>query len=84
MTDTTISLRINNEIKGKMDMLEHINWSSLIRRLIIEELKKQEITRREKTKKAIQEIRKIRESGIFDKGKTGVEIIREWRNKRKF
>lgn len=37
----------------------------------------------EKMKNASDEIDKIRKSGIFKKGKTGVEIIRERRNKRK-
>lgn len=37
----------------------------------------------EKAREAAKGMDKIRESGIFDGGKTGVELIREWRDKRK-
>ncbi len=37
-----------------------------------------------RAKKAANDIVKIRKSGIFDGGKTGTEIIREWRDKRRF
>ena len=34
-------------------------------------------------KRASEETDKIRKSRLFDGGKTGTEIIREWRDKRK-
>ena len=84
MTDTTISVRIDNDLREKMRAHNFINWSALIRNLLLNELKKYENVKKEKTKKALQEIKKIRASKIFDVGKGGVEIIREWRDKRKF
>jgi len=32
---------------------------------------------------AARDMDKIRQSGVFDGGKTGAEIIREWRDKRR-
>jgi len=37
----------------------------------------------ERARRAAKSMDRIRRSGIFDKGKSGVEIIREWREKRK-
>ena len=36
-----------------------------------------------KAERALADIRKMRESGIFDIEKSGVEIIRKWRERRK-
>jgi len=88
MTDTTISLRIDQETYKKMKQIEHINWSAIIRKALKEQLEKQfqnESTfDKERAKKAAKEMDKIRNSGIFNKEKSGTEIIREWRDKRKF
>lgn len=45
---------------------------------------KREVFDLEKARNASKEIDKLRESNSFNKGnKKGVEIIREWRNKRR-
>ncbi|MEK6926293.1 MAG: hypothetical protein AABW50_03370 [Nanoarchaeota archaeon] len=83
MTDTTISLRINRDVKNRMKMHEEINWSAVLRRAIIENLENKEKVDLEKRRKASEEIDKIRKSGVFDGGKDSTLIIREWRNKRR-
>jgi signal recognition particle GTPase len=88
MTDTTISLRIDKRIHEQMKQIEHINWSAILRRALQEQLEKQlqrESTFDEKrARKAARDMDRIRKSGVFGGGKTGTEIIREWRDKRKF
>ena len=83
MDDTTISLRINRELRDMMKSHEEINWSAILRRAIIENLKHREVIDLEKRRKASEEIDKIRKSGVFSGGKDSTLIIREWRNKRK-
>ena len=86
MNNEIISLRINKELKERMRRQDEVNWSSIIRKAIIKRLEEREEDNfdTEKARKASAEMNKIRKSGIFNKGKTGTEIIREWRNKRKF
>lgn len=91
MTDTTISLRIDKNLHAQMKQFEYINWSALLRKSLKELIAQQKAENarkkefdEEKIKRAVKNIDAIRESGIFDGGKTGVEIIREWRNKRRF
>ncbi len=87
MTDTTISVRIDKGTHERMKNHDHINWSAIIRRTLqqqLEQLQKEKKFDREKAQKASQDIDKIRESGVFNGRKSGTEIIREWRDKRKF
>lgn len=86
MTDEIISLRVDRNLKERMKMLNHINWSAVLRQAIKQQMEKFEEDNfdMEKAKKAFEDMNKIRKSGIFDMGKSSVEIIREWRNKRKF
>ena len=83
MNNTTISLRIDNNLRNKMRMHEEINWSVILRRAIIENLENKMKVDLEKRKRACEEIDKIRKSGIFKGGKDSTLIIREWRDKRK-
>lgn len=39
---------------------------------------------KEEAMSASHDIDRIKKLGIFDSGKSGVEIIREWRDKRRF
>ena len=86
MNDKVISLRLNKDLYRKMKMHEQINWSSIVRKTISQELDKMEENNfdTKKAKKAVKDANKLRNSGVFGKGKSGVEIIREWREKRKF
>jgi len=87
MEDEIISLRIDKFTKERMKIFEHINWSAVLRKAIKEQIKKQEenekIIDMKKAKMASKIINEIKKSRIFDGGKSSVEIIREWRNKRK-
>ncbi len=84
MTDEIISLRVGKELKKRMKMLDYINWSAVVRKALEEQLEKEEVFDIQKAKKASKNMDRLRESGAFKKGaKKGVEIIREWRNKRK-
>lgn len=87
MEDEIISLRIDKITKEKMKMLEHINWSAVLRKTIKEQIERQKekehIIDLTKAKKASNLINEIRKSRTFDGGKSSVKIIREWRNKRK-
>ncbi len=83
MADEIISLRVDKNLKERMRMHAHINWSAVLRRTLIEELEKMHRIDRKKALEALEDARKIRKSGVFDGGKTGAEIIREWRDKRR-
>jgi len=83
MESTTISVKIDNEIYSNMKMHDYINWSALIRKSLVQQLEQMNRINTEKAKKAAIDIDRIRKSGVFKGGKSGVEIIREWRNKRK-
>lgn len=84
--DEIISVRVDQGLREKMKAIEHINWSAVIRRILIEKVEelKEDNFDVERAKKASESADKIRKSGIFNGGKTGTEIIREWRNKRRF
>ncbi len=87
MADTTISVRVDERLHQRMRELDHINWSAIMRKAIekyVENSQKQDSFNEEKARKAARDIDRIRRSGIFNSGKTGTEIIREWRDKRRF
>ncbi|MUN29793.1 VapB-type antitoxin [Sulfuracidifex metallicus] len=79
----TISFRINNDLKKKMDELSYINWSEIIRMKIEEVIEEEE---RKKGRK--KDLRRIKEASIksyeyFSNygGKKSEETIREWRDR---
>ena len=78
-----ISVRVDKILHHQMKLHEEINWSAVLRKSIAEQLKKNKTIDFERARHAAQSMDKIRRSGIFEKGKSGVEIIREWREKRK-
>lgn len=87
MTDSIISLRISNEMLKQMRTNDEINWSAYLRNCLNKKLENLEETEKnfdvEKAKKALDDVNKIRKSGVFKGERTGVEIIREWREKRR-
>lgn len=87
MVDSIISLRIDKETLIRMRMNDEINWSAFLRKCLNQKLEKMQETENsfdvEKAKRAAEDMDRIRKSKVFDGGKTGTEIIREWRNKRK-
>ena len=79
----TISIRIDEELKKKMEDLSHINWSEVIRKKI-EEVIEEEMKR----KKGGKDYKRILEASVksyefFLKygGKKSEESIREWRDR---
>jgi hypothetical protein len=83
MKDEVISLRVGKELRRKMKMYEYINWSAIVRRALAEEMEKMHKIDRKKALEAARDMDKIRKSGVFNGGKTGTEIIREWRDKKR-
>ena len=83
MSDEIISVRVGKDMKQRMKMRDEINWSAVMRKAILQSLEKERKINLQKAKEASRTIEKIRKSGDFSGGRTGVEIIREWRNKRK-
>ncbi len=81
--DENISLRVGKDIKEKMRMHRQINWSAIVRRTLTEELEKMRYMDKKRALRAAQDSDKLRKSGVFDGGKTGTQIIREWRDKRR-
>jgi hypothetical protein len=83
MNNEVISLRVGKELRDKMKIYSHINWSAIIRSALVEELKKMNRIDKKRAIEAMKDMDRIRKSKVFDKGKSGTEIIREWRDKRK-
>lgn len=86
MTDSIISLRVNKEMLEKMRINDEINWSAFLRNCLKQNLEKLEQKNSfdvEKARKSSEDIDRMRKSKVFDGGKSSVEIIREWRNRRK-
>ncbi|ACP38926.1 hypothetical protein [Saccharolobus islandicus] len=78
-----ISIRIDDELKKKMDELSYINWSEVIRRKIEEVIEEEE-----RKKKRGKDYKRIAEASIKSYefflnygGKKSEEVIREWRDK---
>lgn len=83
MDETTISVRIDKDLRKRMKSHEEINWSAVLRRAIIENLESKEKVDLERRKRAIEAMDKLRKSGVFDGGKNSTQIIREWRDRRR-
>jgi Arc/MetJ-type ribon-helix-helix transcriptional regulator len=81
----TISIRIDEKLKKKMDELSYINWNEVIRRKIEEVVEEEERKRMEKKKKDLKRIveASLRSYEFFLNygGKRSEETIREWRDK---
>lgn len=74
---TNISVRIDPELKKKMNSLKHLNWSEIIRKAIKSEIQNE--TERNKAKAVLlnEKIRKIAPENF-----NSVEIIRKFREER--
>lgn len=77
----TVSLRVPDELKEKMDTYDEINWSAVIRANIeeeIEELESRSIGHAVATSERLSN--DINEASVEDQNTA--EIIRDWREKR--
>ena len=72
-----ISVRIDSDLKKKMDSLKHLNWSEIIRRAI-----KQEIQNETKNNKAKAVLLNERVRKIAPENFNSVDIIRKFREER--
>ena len=74
MALAVVSLRVDDEIKKKMQELPHINWSDYIRQAIMSKIREEEM------RKACETMDRLAEktSGRW----SGTEEIRRWRELR--
>ena len=81
----SINIKMNESLWQELKEYEEINWSGVVRSALvnkIEELDKRKFDK-EKAKKAFLDCRILRQNNTFKGKKTGAEIIREWRDRRK-
>ncbi|MHA1988348.1 MAG: hypothetical protein ACW98D_17070 [Promethearchaeota archaeon] len=74
---TNISVRIDPELKEKMDSLRHLNWSEIIRKAIRLEIQNQTEINKAKAVLLNEKIRKIAPENF-----NSVDIIRKFREER--
>lgn len=74
---TNISVRIDPELKEKMDSLKHLNWSEIIRKAIKSEIQNETEINKAKAVLLNEKIRKI-----APKNFNSVDIIRKFREDR--
>ncbi|BCS92494.1 hypothetical protein L3N51_02411 [Metallosphaera sp. J1] len=78
----TITIRVDDDLKRKMDELSYINWSEIIRRKIEEVIEEESIRKRRKDVKRIEQASaKSYEYFLNYGGKRSEETVREWRDK---
>ena len=83
MTDVTVSVRVDKALHQLMKAHDEINWASILRRSITETIDRRERIDTAKATEACKRIDALRKKGMFHKGKSSTEIIREWREKRR-
>jgi len=71
------SIRIDPELKKKMDSLKHLNWSEIIRKAIRSEIRNESEISKAKAVLLNERIRKIAPENF-----NSVEIIRRFREER--
>ena len=81
--ESIVSLRVDKKLHAEMKLHDEINWSAILRKVIIQKVSEMNEINLEKARRAVRLTDRIRKSRIFDRGKSSTEIIREWRNKRK-
>jgi len=81
----SINVKIDENMYDSMTKHEEVNWSGVVRTAIKNKLEQLETKKfdKELAMKAFKHLEKIRESRIFSGGKSGTELIREWRDKRR-
>ncbi|KKM65821.1 hypothetical protein LCGC14_1487400 [marine sediment metagenome] len=74
---TNISVRIDPELKKKMDSLKHLNWSEIIRKTIKSKIQNETEMNKAKAVLLNEKIRKIAPEDF-----NSVDIIRKFREER--
>ena len=83
MTEVTISLRVDKGVHQEMKHHDHINWSAVLRNSIVQTLLDLDKLDNARADTASKTIDALRSAKLFTRGKKSVEVIREWREKRK-
>jgi len=83
MTESTISLRVDKHIHQEMKKHDEINWSAVLRKSILQTLTNMDRIDSMRATAAVKMMNSLQKTKMFIKGKTSVEVIREWREKRK-
>lgn len=77
-----VSIRVDEQLKRKMERLRHVNWSELIRSAISAKVRQEELSERHVSPESL-----LRAKTITDKlrrpspGWNSVEEIRKWRDR---
>ncbi len=83
MSDVTVSVRVDKQIHEQMKHYDEINWSAMLRQSIDSTLRDLEKIDKRRALSALKVAEHLRKEKAFSKGKSGVELIREWRNKQR-
>jgi len=84
---TVVTVRVDSELKKRMDRLRHVNWSEVVRRAIKERIALEETL----TSSRIIDVKRLEEA-IRDQDRlrskttgkwSGAEEIRKWRDLRR-
>jgi len=78
-----VSFRIDERLKRRMERLKYINWSEVVRRAILEVVRREEARRRGKDYERLRRAAlKSEELSRCVEGWSSVEEIRRWRERR--
>ncbi len=83
MSDVTISVRVDESIHQEMKAHDEINWSAAIRKSIAQTLQSLHHIDQKRAESASKLLGELCKQKAFSQGKSSVEVIREWRSKRK-
>lgn len=81
----SINVKISDDLYSELGQHDEINWSGVVRTAIKNKLNNLELGKfdNERARRAFLECKKLRDSEVFKGKKTGAEIVREWRDKRR-
>ena len=83
MEEVTISLRVDKGMHQEMKIHDEINWSAMLRKSILQALENMDQIDRGRAGMASKTMDTLRSAKVFAKGKSSVEVIREWRERRR-
>lgn len=79
-----VSVRVDEELKRRMNRLPHINWSAVIRQSITERVREEEVKQRRVDPQLLLEAAELTdEIRRPSPGWSSTEEIRKWRQSRK-
>lgn len=78
---SVVSFRVNKEIKEEMKKLKHINWSELLRQVVIKKIEEEKIKQQKNYDRIRLAAKRTDELRREIKGWLSTEEIRGWREK---